>query len=451
MTRRTGVENHASGTSLTFRRLRSVCLLGLLAAVPQACADQAVKLAGPGGVHPELVVGGGVTATDAERAALGRTARSLAIALNNPNLRQGLKVHLRAAPFKEHKVELASYLRRADAGEILARMASARGKTGSEILADLSQVRSVELYMPVKQQRETWLGDADVLVAAQLVEHDPIMAFDKLGNAVALDESAPPTQPTIVIVGAETPFNQPMPAATSRNTNDKGGQAIGTLTKLEPRASSLVECGTDCGGGGSVGAPALTSGLYLEFSRILDAKEPWIRGEPEVEVHIHGASDANQPNIVDDRACAGEHSPDPRYVFDQNDGFWSGQVMIFAMDSLTSMPDTLDYHIIFWEDDNTPCILKLDSPVLRNFILTAVQGGVKGAMLMRKGWPWPVAAVAFLGTFYSNKGEWMLTNDDYIGLARVSLPLALYYYPENTHVIVDENGSLNGRANINWH
>jgi len=61
-----------------------------------------------------------------ERAALGRVARSLAIALNNPSMRQVLKAHLRAAPFKEHKVELASYLRRADAGEILAQMASAR-------------------------------------------------------------------------------------------------------------------------------------------------------------------------------------------------------------------------------------------------------------------------------------------------------------------------------------
>jgi len=405
-------------------------------------------LAGPGGVHPELVVGGGVTASDVERAALGRVARSLAIALNNPSMRQVLKAHLRAAPFKEHKVELASYLRRADAGEILAQMASARGKAGSEILADLSQVRAVELYMPVKQQRETWLGDADVLVAAQLVEHDPIMAFDKLGNAVALDESAPPTQPTIVIVGAETRFNQPMPAATSRNTNDKGGQAIGTLTQLEPKASALVDCGTDCGGGGA--PPPIPPGLYLEFSRILDMKEPWIRGAPEVEVHIHGPNVADQPTSYNDRACAGEHSPDPRYVFDQNDGFWSGRVMIYHPDSLSSLPGAA-YNIIFWEDDNDSCTLKLDSNVLMQYVWTAYQSVIKVGYILARGYTWPVMAVAVIGTIYNNAGEWMLTNDDYIGLARLSVPEYSYYYPDNTHVLIDENGNLNGRANIVWH
>ena len=433
------------------RRLRSVCLLGLIAASAPACADRTATLAGPGGVHPELVVGGGVTATDAERAALGRVARSLAIALNNRGLRQQLKAHLRAAPFREHKVELASYLRRDDTGGVLAQVASAGGKTGSEVLASLNQVRSVELYMPVKQQRESWRGDADVFVAAQLVEHDPIMAFDKLGNAVQMDESAPPTQPTIVIVGAETRFNQPMPAATSRNANDLNGEAIGTLVALEPAAAKLVACGDDCGGGGGGGTPALVPGLYLEFSRILDMKEPWIRGAPEVEVHIHGSTEANETIIVDDRACAGEHSPDPRYVFDQNDGFWSGRVMVFSTDSIALMPDLTDYHIIFWEDDNDSCTLKLDSHVLREYILTAASGGVKAAHYLHKGWPWPVAAVAFVGTFYSNAGEWMLTNDDYIGLARVSLPLASFYYEENTHVIITENGALNGRANFYWH
>ncbi|MGH7603431.1 MAG: hypothetical protein ACRENK_05450 [Gemmatimonadaceae bacterium] len=70
---------------------------------------------------------------------------------------------------------------------------------------------------------------------------------------------------------------------------------------------------------------------------------------------------------------------------------------------------------------------------------------------MMRGWPWPVAAVTALAQIYNDAGAWMLTNDDYIGLARVSLPEYPYYYPDNTHVIIDENGNLNGRANIVWH
>lgn len=440
-------------TGVRFRRPQLAALVTLLMASLASCTDQMTKLSGPGVAHPELIVGAGVTAPDAERAALGRLARSLAVALNDPATRKVLKAHLRAAPFKEHKVELASYLRKGDAAGILARMASGRGKPTSDILADLNQLRSVELYMPVKAQRESWLGDTDVLVAAQLVEHDPIMAFDKLGNAVALDESGPPSQPTIVIVGTETRFNQPMLAASSLNTNDRDGQAIGTLIPLKPRVANLVACGEECGGGGDVGGggggTTIPPGLYLEFSRILDAKEPWPRGDPEVEVHIHTEDLPSAPGYFYDQACAGEHSPDPRYVFDQNDGFWSGRVMIYHMDSVPR-PDAR-YNIIYWEDDNDSCTLKSGADVLHGYAVLASQLGIKIGMLMVRGWPMPVAAIAAIATIYANAGEWMLTNDDYIGIARVSLPEYPYYYPDNTHVIIDENGNLNGRANIVWH
>jgi hypothetical protein len=371
-------------------------------------------------------------------------------------MRQLLKAHLRAAPIREHKVELGSYLRRADAGEILARMARARGTTESDILADLTQVRSVELYMPVRAQRETWIGDTDVLVAAQLVEHDPIMAFDKAGNEVAMDESGPPTQPTIVIVGTETRFNQPLLAANSRNTNDRNGQAIGTLIREEPQTSALVECGSDCSGGGGGGSVVIpVPGLYLEFSRIVDAKEPWIRGEPEVEVHIHGATSENEPNIMDDRSCSGaEQWGDPRKRFDQNDGFWSGSVLLFTASELGAMPSLLDYHIIYWEDDNEACVLKLDSNVLRSYLLATLRAAGSAAVNLKYGWP--TAISVFIASWYNSAGEWMLTNDDYIGDAifqtppGVYTPSGIFYYPDNTHVIVDED-RVNGRANIVWH
>ncbi len=437
-------------SSGTLPRFGSSCLA--LAVLMGACAEKGAELASPVAAPTVFYIGGGVTAPDLERAALGTVARALAIALNDPNMRQLLKTHLRAAPYNEHKIELAGYLRRPEASPLLSKLANGAGQTASQMLATLQQVRSVELYMPVKAQRESWTGDTDLLVAAQLVEHDPIMGFDRSGNGVAMDESGPPDQSTIAIVGAETRWNQPMSLVSSRNANDLNGQAIGTLVPFKPTISNLVDCGTDCGGGGGGGGAIQTApGLYLEFSRILDMKEPWVRGAPEVEVHIHGSTPNNDPEIIDDRACAGEHSPDPKYVFDQNDGFWSGQVMIFAIDSLANMPADRDYHIIFWEDDNDSCTLKLDSNTLRMYVLTAAEGFVKAAMFFVKGYTWPLSAVAFVGTFYSNKGEWMLTNDDYIGLARVSLPNYPYYYPDNTHVLIDENGGLNGRANINWH
>ncbi|MDP9200358.1 MAG: hypothetical protein M3P26_00275, partial [Gemmatimonadota bacterium] len=57
-----------------------------------------------------------------------------------------------------------------------------------------------------------------------------------------------------------------------------------------------------------------------------------------------------------------------------------------------------------------------------------------------------LVAAAFVASFFSNAGAWLLTNDDFLGAA-VEQSSAGYYYPGNTHVIM--NGTtLNGRATI---
>ncbi|MFL5504360.1 MAG: hypothetical protein ACJ799_10165, partial [Gemmatimonadaceae bacterium] len=59
---------------------------------------------------------------------------------------------------------------------------------------------------------------------------------------------------------------------------------------------------------------------------------------------------------------------------------------------------------------------------------------------------WPLVAGVFVATLFANAGSWLLTNDDFIGIA-VDQTSAGYAYPGNTHVIM--NGTtLNGRATI---
>jgi len=58
----------------------------------------------------------------------------------------------------------------------------------------------------------------------------------------------------------------------------------------------------------------------------------------------------------------------------------------------------------------------------------------------------PVIAAVFIATLFSNAGQWLLTNDDYLGVA-VTQANAGYAYPGNTHVIMDGT-TLNGRATI---
>jgi hypothetical protein len=314
----------------------------------------------------------------------------------------------------------------------------------------LAAIRPLEFYMPVARQRESWTGSADVLVVSQLDESEPIIAFDKRGGEVALDRNIAPAQPTLSIVPVETRFDQPMNASASKNVRDENGNGIGTLEPMALKASRSIACGAECGDGGSGGSPppSVPPGLYLEFSRLLDMKEPWFRGDPEIEVHIQGPTSQVAPNYGEDLSCSGEHAYDYRKVFDQNTGFWEGRVMLYSPEEVIAFTNKFGqgFHVLFWEDDNTPCILKLDSNVLVQLLNSAATAFSTVAIKLIPGAPWKLVAGAFVATLFSNPGQWLLTNDDFLGAA-VEQGSAGYSYPGNTHVIMDGT-TLNGRATI---
>jgi hypothetical protein len=320
------------------------------------------------------------------------------------------------------------------------------------VFGPLAAIRPLEFYMPVAKHRESWTGKGDVLVVSQLDESEPIVAFDEQGRGVSLDKKVPPEQPTLSIVPVETRFDQPMTPAATRNVRDQGGNAIGTLEPLAIKGSNLISCGDTCGGGGSGSTqPDLAPGLYLEFSRILDVKEPWTRGDPEIEVHIQGPETAVAPTYVGDQSCSGEHVYDSRKYFDQNTGFWDGHVMLFSEAETLAYLNQFNqgFHILFWEDDNQPCVLKLDSNALSELLKSTAGSAGTVALKVIPGVSWVIVATAFVGNLFANAGAWLLTNDDFIGAA-VDLQSAGYNYPGNTHVIMDGT-TLNGRATIIYH
>jgi hypothetical protein len=422
--------------------------LALFAALG-ACSDPTGRSVAPT-ASPDVATGTDFGAQSEERVALTKIARLVAIALDNEPARQHLKRDLRAAPFREHKVELGPYLRSRDGKALLTRMAAIDGGDENAVLTTLSAVRSLELYMPVAAQRETWTGKADVLVVSQLEESSPIVAFNEAGGRVAVDRKIAPDQPTLSIVPVETRFDQPMDLKKSKNTRDQGGEAIGTLEPFQLTQSSLIACGETCGGGGG-GGTSLPPGIYLEFSRLMDMKEPWFRGDPEIEVHIQGPYMGTAPTYADDLSCSGEHVYDPRKYFDQNGSFWSGQVLLFSEAEVTAFVQKFSdgFHVMFWEDDNQPCTLKLDTNTLTQALQsTAAALGTVAIKVLPKA-NWVIVSAAFLGTLFTNAGSWLTTNDDFLGAA-VDQSGTRYYYPENTHVIMDGQ-TFNGRATIIYH
>jgi hypothetical protein len=423
-----------------------VLFLALFAALI-ACADPASRTAGPTG-SKDIVTEPTPAPASEERVALSKIARLVAVAMDSEPARQHLKRDMRSAPFHEHKLQLTSYLRSKDGRALLEGMAARTRGGESDVLDALAAIRPLEFYMPVVKHRESWTGKADILVVSQLDESAPIVAFDESGREVSLDRKVAPDQPTLSIVPVETRFDQPMTPAASRNVRDLSGTAIGTLEPMAPKGSSLIACGETCDGGGGSISSSIPPGLYLEFSRILDMKEEWFRGDPEIEVHIMGPTDAANPRYGADLSCSGEHPYDFRKVFDQNTGFWEGQVMLFSAEETVAFADKFNqgFHVLFWEDDNVPCVLKLDTNSLVELLKsTANAFSTVAIKVFPRASPLVMAGV-FLGTLFSNAGTWLLTNDDFLGAA-VDQASAGYAYPGNTHVIM--NGTtLNGRATI---
>lgn len=426
---------------------KGVPVLALLV-VLGGCADAVSRTVAPS-TSKDLAAGSGSSpGVTEERAALTEIARLIAQSVDNEPARQHLKRDMRAAPFREHKLELTSYLTSKDGRSLLDRM-SALGGGEQRVLARLATIRPLELYVPVAAQRETWTGKADVLVVSQLDESEPIVSFDERGQTIALDKKTPPSQPVLSIVPVETNFRSPMPASTSRNARDQNGEAIGTLEPLAVKASNMVACDESCTGGGTAGGTtSIPPGLYLEFSRILDMKEPWFRGDPEIEVHIHGPTSTTNARYGEDRSCSGEHAYDYRKVFDQNTAFWEGRVLLFSAEEINDYVSKFQdgFHIFFWEDDNDSCTLKLDNNSLMSLVNSAASAFSMISIKLIPKASVPLVAGAFLATLFSNAGAWLLTNDDFLGIA-VDQAQAGTAYPDNTHVIMDGT-TLNGRATI---
>ena len=221
-----------------------------------------------------------------------------------------------------------------------------------------------------------------------------------LTDASSSRDAAPGT-PTISIVPAETRFDQPLDLAEWTNEDNQNGQAIGTLVSRQ-LLRRLVECGDSCGGGGGGGGSYKPPGFYITWSHISDMHEPWTKGNPEIEVHVHGPTDANNSQYGSDLACSGEHAL-PERSFDQNNPTWNGDVLVWSAQQNADFNALFSqgYHVLFWEDDDTACTIKTDTNVLRG-ALTGTASLIGGAAL-KVAAGGPIGALWVLGTLLANE------------------------------------------------
>ncbi len=349
-------------------------------------------------------------------------ARSLALALGDPAFRAHVKGELDRSPFREHKLPFQRFLAAGPGGGIaLATMARRSGVAMSDLAREADGAMPLEMYLPVPEHRRTWTGDANVLVATAVADHDVPVAFDVHGNRQLLDPERPPSTPVIAVVPVETDFS------------------------AAPTIIGCLGCGDFFPWPPLPPPPPPAPGLYMTKAHFVDDFEGWLKGAPEFEVHILGQK--GQTDSLTDYQCAGEKQPAP-YYFDQNDLDWSGSVMLFSkaqLDAYNAAHPGQNIRVFVVEDDDTACEIKANRDNLGNLLKVvdatykAVTAGndssnvyvkrFKQANAFQKLW-------AALAAFFN-------TNDELVGNA-VQDAVVGATYPGYNWIVKGENNVTNG-------
>jgi hypothetical protein len=268
-------------------------------------------------------------------AARERLAHRIALALRDERFRAQLKRDLDRSPVREGKLHFQRYLAASHARATIA-LAQASGEAGGAVAVDAARAPALELYLPVPAHRAAWTGDERILVATTADEREAPIAFSPSGERLVLDRNAPPAIPVLALVPAETDFDG-----------------------VEHVADFLGE------GGGSSTPPA---GLYMTNSHLVETFESWVKGAPEIEVHMLGQAGAT--DSLTTYSCAAQPAAG-YYYFDQNSLDWSGSVLLMTQTNLTNYKKAhpnQNLRVFLVEDDDTPCQIRVEPARFANLV-----------------------------------------------------------------------------------
>jgi hypothetical protein len=267
----------------------------------------------------------------------------------------------------------------------------------------------------VPAHRAAWTGDDRILVATVGDERQPPVAFSPKGERFVLNPTSPPDIPVLALVPVETDFDQ-----LARAPHLQGGPS----------------------GGGSTPPP----GLYMTNSHLVETFESWVKGSPEIEIHLLGQAGAT--DSLTSYSCAAEPAGG-YYRFDQNSLDWSGNVLLInqtQLNSYKSAHPNQNFRVFLVEDDDTPCQIKTDPARFSNLVKTVeaaypmFTGGrdsTSGGIL--RIWKRANAIQKILKALASV----IKTNDELIGNA-VESSVVGEVHPNSNWIVKGENNRTNG-------
>jgi hypothetical protein len=266
-------------------------------AVPTAlCAALLLAACGPDGadtsLSPSVGTAASATTVGSEDAAQ-QLARGLALAMRAPDVRVAVRNAMRASRVTEHKLVLQEFASTSAGRRMVAAAAAGAGVSPAVVDGWIAQLPPLDFYAPFRQDRLTWRGTDNVIVAATLdLQSTEAAGYTTSGGRATVGiGGAVPGVAVLMLHPAEPkwPRVDPQPegaGAVIQDADDgtlsgrltvvnEHGRVVGTdlAELLRARRTPVIQMdtvegggGIGGGGGGSIGAPADIT--FLDYIKI---------------------------------------------------------------------------------------------------------------------------------------------------------------------------------------
>jgi hypothetical protein len=188
-------------------------------------------------------------------------ARGIAAALRSPEIRATLLAAMQDSPWREHKLTLQEFARSTEGHKFMQLAADGVGMTESAFLTLVTQLPGMDLYLPFREHRLGWSGEAELLVGTTFDGNAPeLVAYSSAGEARVLRLSdGMPGVPLLLLQPAERKQRVHAPSGGTPSVEHPGELAM-LIEECDPE-TAIEPCDPGGGGGGGGGSP--TPGVYV--------------------------------------------------------------------------------------------------------------------------------------------------------------------------------------------
>jgi hypothetical protein len=135
-----------------------------------------------------------------DEAVAREVARGIALALASPEVRASVRDAMRASPWDDHKLSLREFVGTPAGRALVAAAARARGVTPEVVESEIAGLPPLDFYMPVREHRRTWEGDANLTVVAAFEGEGDAPGYTPDGRVLSVSRRSADGLPSILFI-----------------------------------------------------------------------------------------------------------------------------------------------------------------------------------------------------------------------------------------------------------